>query len=145
MESNNLIAKAEAKIRAGVEKVWDALTNPEMIKQYMMGAMVNSNWTEGSSITWKGDFNGKPYEDKGWIIQSIPGKKLKYSHFSPLSGAEDKPENYHIVTIDLKQTENQVLVSLSQDKNKNEEEKGHSEKNWQMMLDKLKQILEAGI
>src|SRR3712207_3761127 len=95
----NLIAKASVTINASSEKVWDALVNPEAIKQYMFGTNVVSGWREGSPIIWRGEWQGKPYEDKGVILRFKPGRGLQYSHFSPLSGLPDKPESYHTVTI----------------------------------------------
>jgi uncharacterized protein YndB with AHSA1/START domain len=59
MESNNLIAKAQRTVNASIDKVWNALTNPEMIQQYMFGAKVKSDWEERSKITWKGEWKGK--------------------------------------------------------------------------------------
>ena len=139
----NLVAKAQTTIKAPKARVWDALTNPEKIKKYMFGSTVTSAWKEGSPITWKGEFNGKKYEDKGTILQMKPERLLQYSHFSPLSGAPDKPENYHTVTIELAGEGDQTKVSLAQDKNATEEAREHSEKNWTMMLDGLKKIAEG--
>lgn len=139
----NLIAKASINIHAPNERVWNALVNPEAVKQYMFGTNVVSSWREGSAITWKGEWQGKPYEDKGMILQLKPGRTLQYSHFSPLSGQPDKPENYHTVTIELSGEGNQTHVSLSQDKNSTEEERDHSQKNWEMMLTAMKEFLEG--
>src|SRR5687767_14694031 len=97
----NLIAKATSTIDVPVTRVWDALVTPQTIKQYMFGTNVTSNWKEGSPITWKGEWQGRAYEDKGVILQFKPQKRLQFSHFSPLTGQPDKPENYHTVTIDL--------------------------------------------
>ena len=69
-------------------------------------------------------------------------KSLQYSHFSPLSGLHDNPENYHIVTIDLEEKDEQTNVTLTQDNNINEKDRDHSEKNWKMMLASLKKLLE---
>ena len=143
METVNLIARAEIKINAPFEKVWDALINPAMIKKYMFGATVESEWKEGSKIIWKGEWEGKPYEDKGVILQLKPKHLLQYTHFSPLSGEEDKPENYHTVTIELTSEGNTTNVTLSQDHNHSEESMKHSEKNWKMMLEGLKKVMEA--
>jgi len=115
---------------------------PEAIKQYMFGANVISDWREGSPIVWKGEWQGKSYEDKGVILRIKPGRMIRYSHFSPLSGLPDKPENYHTVTIELSAEGNQTHVSLNQDNNPTEEARAHSEKNWRMMLSSLKKFLE---
>jgi uncharacterized protein YndB with AHSA1/START domain len=138
----NLTAKASIKINAAGIKVWDGLTNPSIIKKYMMGAKVDSDWKKGSSITWKGEFKGKPYEDKGKILEIEPHTKLKYSHFSPMSGEKDVPENYHTVTINLSGDEKQTMVILTQDKNHSEKENEESQKNWKMMLEGLKKVFE---
>jgi len=73
---------------------------------------------------------------------SEPQHVLEYSHFSPLSGQPDLPENYHTVTIELIGQGEQTKVKLSQDNNPSDEARQHSEKNWQMMLDSLKELLE---
>jgi uncharacterized protein YndB with AHSA1/START domain len=138
----NLIAKAEIRINATADRVWGALVTPEAIKQYMFGTNVVSEWEEGSSITWKGEWQGRPYEDKGVILKFQPRRTIEYSHFSPLSGLPDKPENYHTVTIDLSAEGSQTHVSLTQDNNATEEARAHSEKNWGMMLAAMKKFLE---
>jgi len=138
----NLIAKATININASNERVWDALVNPDAIKQYMFGTNVVSDWREGSPIIWKGEWLGKPYEDKGKILQFEPEHKIQYSHFSPLSGVPDKPENYHTVTVELSADGNQTHVLLTQDNNANDEERKESEKNWKMMLTGLKKFVE---
>ena len=142
MIAANNIAKAETTINASVEKVWNALTDPGMIKQYMFGTTVISDWKEGSKIIWKGEWEGRNYEDKGKILLFEPKKSLQYSHFSPLSGLSDSPENYHIVTIDLEEKDKQTIVTLTQTNNADEKTKGDSEKNWKMMLASLKKLLE---
>ena len=140
--ATSYIAKAKIIINASADKVWNALVNPHMIKKYMFGTTVNSDWKEGSRISWKGEWEGKPYEDKGVILRLRPNEKLQYSHFSPISGLDDIPENYHIVTIELAEKDKQTTVILTQDNNANEKERVHSEKNWMTMLNNLKKLLE---
>ena len=138
----NLIAKASIDINAPRERVWNALVEPAAIKQYMYGTNVVSDWREGGSIIWKGEWQGKAYEDKGVILQLDPGQTLKYSHFSPLSGLPDRPENYHTVTVQLVGAGKRTHVSLSQDGNGSEDERSHSQKNWEGMLAGLKAFVE---
>jgi uncharacterized protein YndB with AHSA1/START domain len=140
---NPYIAKAQVEINAPIANVWNALVNPEMIKQYMFGTNAVSDWKEGAPIVWKGMWEGKPYEDKGVILKEQPEHLLQFSHFSPLSGQPDVPENYHTVTIELSTRGTGTLVRLSQDNNSTEEEREHSERNWGTMLDSLKKFLEA--
>ncbi|GIW61908.1 MAG: hypothetical protein KatS3mg089_0760 [Patescibacteria group bacterium] len=108
----------------------------------MFGTNVVSDWQVGSSIVWKGEWQGKSYEDKGKILKFEKERKLQYTHFSPLTGKPDVPENYHTVTIELSNNGSQTTVRLSQDNNETEEARQHSEKNWRMMLEGLKKLLE---
>lgn len=140
--SKNLVAKVITSVGAKKSKVWEALVTSDAIKQYMFGADVESDWRKGSKIIWKGEVKGKKYEDKGVILKIEPGQTLQYSHFSPLSGEPDKPENYHIVTIDLSVSGSKTEVSLSQDNNSDEEARTESEKNWGTMLEGLKKYVE---
>ena len=144
MESKNLIAKAEININAPIDDVWDALVNPVTINKYMFGTTVTSDWKEGSKITWKGEWKGKPYEDKGYITQLIPGKMIQYTHYSPLSGLPDVPENYTtLVTVSLNEKNGGTHVELTQTNNPDEDAKEHSEENWNMMLKGMKKVVEG--
>jgi uncharacterized protein YndB with AHSA1/START domain len=140
--STDHIARADIAINATKADVWTALVTPSAIKQYMFGADVVSDWTEGSGIVWKGEWQGKRYEDKGVIRRLEPGRKLQYTHYSPLSGLPDTPENYHTVTIELTVTGLPTNVVLTQDNNPTEEARAHSEQNWRTMLAKLKEYVE---
>jgi len=138
-----LVASARVGIDAPIATVWDALVNPKVIKQYMFGTDVVSEWKEGSRITWRGAWQGRAYEDKGEILELKAGRLISYSHYSPLSGLADAPENYHVVTIELSAKGGGTAVSLSQDNNPTEEARLHSQRNWEAMLLSLKKLLEG--
>jgi uncharacterized protein YndB with AHSA1/START domain len=140
--AENLTATASTTIDAPTSEVWEALVTPEAIKEYMFGTNVTSEWREGSRIVWKGEWQGREYEDKGVILKYEPDRVLQYSHFSPLSGVPDVQENYHTVTIKLDDAGERTRVVLTQDKNATEEEREHSQKNWEMMLKGLKKYVE---
>ena len=137
-----LVAEASISMGVPIEKVWDALTNPEVIRQYMFGTKVISKWKEGSPIVWKGIWQERNYEDRGVILKLKQNSLIQYSHFSPLSGEADLPQNYHTVTIKLTQDKLRTIVSLSQDNNPTKKAREHSEKNWKIMLEGLKKLLE---
>ena len=138
-----LVAKASVTVDAPKARVWDALVNPETIKEYMFGTTVVSDWREGRPIVWKGEWQGKAYEDKGVILRMEALRMLQYSHFSPLSGLADAPENYHRVTIELSDEGTNTRISLAQDNNATEDAREHSERNWGTMLASLKRLLET--
>lgn len=137
------VAVATVTIDAPRERVWKALVTPSQITQYMFGTNVQSDFQPDSPITWKGEWKGKPYEDKGRILEARAGERLRYTHFSPLAGLPDKPENYHVVTIDLGGEGSSTRVTLSQDNNPSDQARRESEKNWTAMLNALKRLLET--
>jgi uncharacterized protein YndB with AHSA1/START domain len=138
------VATAQCEIDAQPEDVWDALTNPARIREYMFGSEVSTDWKPGSPITWKGEFEGKAFEDKGEIISFEPGRRLEVTHFSPLTGQDDRPENYHRVRYELQPANGGTVVRLTQDNSSSAEEAEHSGATWQMMLDSLKKVVEQG-
>jgi uncharacterized protein YndB with AHSA1/START domain len=141
MSPADLVAKASTVIDAAKEEVWAALTDPELISRYMFGTRVSTDWGMGSPITWAGEWEGKSYEDKGTVREVRPPQILEYSHFGPLSGMPELPEN-HTVRIEVMGDDGVTRVILTQDNNDTSEARDHSEKNWQSMLDGLKEVVE---
>ncbi len=139
----NLIAIASTTIKAPASRVWDAITRPELIKQYLFGSDVVTDWKVGSPIYYRGQWQGRPFEDKGTVLEVEPRKRLVCTHWSPLSGVADVPENYHTVTYLLEERDGNTTITIMQDHNASEEEKMHSEQNWQMALANLKKLVES--
>ncbi|MEP7143929.1 MAG: SRPBCC family protein [Ferruginibacter sp.] len=137
-----LIAKTSISVDATPAQVWKALTTPQLVKKYLMGTDVSTDWKEGSPVTYSGEFEGKKYQDKGIIKKVVPGKILQSTYWSSMAGKPDKPENYNLVTYKLSKRNGKTIISLSQDNNATEKEKEHSTQNWKMVLKKLKEVVE---
>ncbi len=130
-------------INAASARVWEALTTPEIIKQYMFGAEAVSNWQPGSSLVYKGQWEGQPFEDKGVILEISPAKLLKTSFYSALSGLEDKPENYSTITYQLNsEADGRTTLTVTQDNNPTQAAADQTGRNWEMTLGQIKQLLE---
>jgi uncharacterized protein YndB with AHSA1/START domain len=137
------VATARIDITAPAGRVWTALVDPEQIKQYMFGSQVVTDWQVGSPIVWKGEYEGKPYEDKGVVLEYAEPSRLSVSHFSPMSGQHDVPENYHTLLYTLASDGAVTTVSLSQDNNANQEEADRATEIWQQLLTALRQHVEG--
>jgi uncharacterized protein YndB with AHSA1/START domain len=137
-----LVARQSIIIHAPPAQVWKALTDPEMIKEYLFGTRVSTDWKTGSPIRYRGVWEGKSYEDKGTVLRIVPGRLLVTSFWSSLAGLPDVPENYKTVAYELAAENGRTRLTLSQDNNATEEEKAHSEGNWRMVLEGLKKIVE---
>ena len=136
-------AVSTVAIDAPKAKVWDALTNPAKVKQYMHGTNLATDWNVGSPITWTGDWKGESYVDKGTVLEIEPEKLLKYTHWSPMGGSADKPENYHGVTFDLAEKGGKTILTLTQDNNATQATADRMAKdNWGPMLEGLKDTAE---
>lgn len=141
--NDDFTAVASTSISAPAEVVWDAFLNPEAVQLFMFGARVSSDWHEGHPIKWSGTWKGKAYEDKGTVMRVKPLRLLQFSHFSTLSGKPDRPENYHVVTIELTAQDHHTDVKITQERNDSREMKVRSEANWNQMLSQLKNLLDS--
>jgi uncharacterized protein YndB with AHSA1/START domain len=140
--SESLVAKRSVTVHADAAKVWDALTNPEMIKQYLYGTRAFSDWKEGSSITYEGVWQGKSYKDKGVVKKIEPRRILVTTYWSALSGLPDLPENYSTVTYALSERDGETTLTVTTDNIDTKESVDHTEANWNSVLEKLKELLE---
>ena len=140
--NNNFVAKATITINAPATRVWDALTQPELIKEYLFGTKVTSDWRVGSPIVYEGIWDGKPYKDKGKVLLVEPGKLLVSTFWSSLSGVPDVPENYQTVRYELSDEGNGTRVTVTQDNNATQADADHSAQNWKMVLEGMKKAIE---
>jgi hypothetical protein len=108
----------------------------------MFGTDVETDRTVGGSIVWRGEWEGRPYEDKG-EVEVEPPRRLRVTHYSPLTGQPDIPENYHTVTYDLTEHEGATRLRLSQDNNPSQAAAEHSRANWELMLRTLEGHVES--
>lgn len=135
-----ITAQAHCTLDASADQVWRALTDPKTFGKVFMGAKVETDFKVGSSIRFKGEFKGKPYEDKGEILEAQARRRLSFSHYSPMSGQPDTPANYHVVTFELVAVGQGTQVTLRQSnleggvKVSDKEHRGDYEKTWAGVL-----------
>lgn len=143
-----LTARVEKTIHAPISEVWEALTDTKKLKKFFFGADIETDWQVGSEIKMRGQFKGKPYEDKGAVLIDEPMHILSFSHFSPLLGQPDEPENYHVVTIVLDpESDQETHVELMQSnltggvRDSDVKNKAEYEKNWNQVLEGLEKLV----
>ena len=128
-------------IKSTIEKVWEALTNKEMTKQYYYGMELKSDLKEGSKI----EYHGKNKEGEhyipvaGEIVEIIPNKKL--SHTFTFIHSDDKPSR---ATYEIEESEGLVKLTLTHDQFEGETETYNSvREGWPLILSGLKTYLET--
>lgn len=149
--SQPLIVRSSINIQAPAAKVWDALTNPEQTKKYMFGCAALSDWTVGSPLIWKGNFNGvELIAVKGSVTGIRPGQFLAYTTIDPNSSIADIPENYVTVTYTLTEKDGHTLLEVTQgdfatvaDGEKRYTETYNNGEGWNPILVEIKKLVEA--
>jgi uncharacterized protein YndB with AHSA1/START domain len=95
--------------------VWQALTQPHLMKQWMgepeMNIEVQTDWGMNSPIIIKG-FHHARFENKGMVLEFEENKKLAYTHLSSMSRLEDIPVNYSVIQFELKPAEGKTELVL---------------------------------
>ncbi len=143
MAKESFVAEKSISINAPVQAVWQALTDPELVKQYMHGTTMKTGWEVGSPITWEGEWNGNSYQDKGTVLAYEPERLLSTTHWSSMGGTEDKPENYHTVTYVLAGYDGATTLTVRQDNNASQEDADNmAENNWGPVLQGVKSVAE---
>ena len=111
-----MIVKNSITINADAVKVWDVLTNPTQTKKYMFGCQTVSDWQPGSALLWKGMYEGEEMVFvKGYILEIVPKRLLKYSVIDPNAVYPDSPENYLSVEYKLENKNGAMLLTVIQD------------------------------
>ena len=136
-------AQVTRTVHAPAQAVWEALTDARRVGALFMGSKVETDFQVGSPITFKGEFKGKAFEDRGEILDVEKGRRLSFSHYSGMSGAPDRPENYHVVTFELEPEREATRVTLTQSnltggvRPSDVEHRADYEKTWSAVLDGL--------
>src|SRR3954469_1079280 len=139
---NPFKGSAEVVIKSNRQHVWKALVTPEIIKRYFYGTNLKTEWQVGGPIIFQGEYQGTSYEDKGTVMAFEPEKLIRYNYWSSMSGIEEKPENYMVLTYSLLEVEGGTKVTIGQENIPTAEMKEHSVENWKKVLAQLKMLVE---
>ena len=138
-------ASTSVDINASPTAVWRALTDPALIARYMHGTTVETDWSEGSPVTWRGEWKGTSYEDKGEVVTFDPPRRMALTHWSPLTGEPDVPANYHHVGYDLEAIgDGRTRLTLTHGNSPTQEAADTMVSNgWRPTLEAIKQVVEG--
>lgn len=138
-------AIVQRTIHAPTAKVWEGLTLPELVKQYFFGTQLITTWQPGTPIYFRGEWEGKPYEDKGTVLKFMSEKMLQYDYFSSWSDLEDRPENYQNIIYRVKSKGSSTVLTITQRNIDTLEKKVHSVHSWGILTKELKKLMESYI
>jgi uncharacterized protein YndB with AHSA1/START domain len=135
------IIEYKTTVNAPIDRVWEALTKPEIVKLYFFGSELVTSWKVGEPIIFQGEWEGQKYQDKGEVLEYEHNKRLAYSYLSNWSGKDDKPENYLWVCYEVSPSGSHTELTIYQS-NYDEERAKHSEGNWASIVDEMRKIVE---
>ncbi len=141
--TTDLTINKTINITADKSKIWEALTNPELIKQYLLGANVKSDWKVGDKIIYSGKFNGIEFRDEGEINILDFEKQFQYSYWSANHGTENIPENHVIISYNITPTNGGTKLELTQTNYKSKEIVEGMNHIWDLILGNLKKLVET--
>jgi uncharacterized protein YndB with AHSA1/START domain len=104
--------RASIKINATVEKVFEALTQPMLVKQWQFGRRMTTTWEPGSTIRFATHSGGKSTEQWGTVLEFRENELISYNLFTPLPGVEDEPQNYCTTSYIISEEDAGVKVEL---------------------------------
>ena len=134
--------RSSTTIAAPIGRVWQAITTPSEMKQWFFGVETEADWRPGGRLIHRGEYQGKPYIDKGEILEIEPPRRLVHTHWSDVSGRPDSPENYQVVAWDLTPDAGGTEVVITERNLPSDEAAKTSEQGWASALSSLKRLLE---
>jgi uncharacterized protein YndB with AHSA1/START domain len=129
-------------IRTTPKELWRALTTPEFIGQYWLGATAEAEWKKGGA--WKLVFPDGRVADSGEIVDFEPERLLAIKWRNEWS-AEYKAEGWSMCTMELEQVDQAVKLTVSHTmERENAKFIGAVGGGWPRILSNLKSLLETG-
>lgn len=139
LEDKMMMKVFEIYIKTTPERLWQALTDTEMRRKYTFGAVVTSDWTQGSRYESRGHGN---LIFEGENLEVDPPRRLVQS-FTALWGEDVKSEGTSRVTYEIEPIGDSCKLTVTHDQLR-EGANAQLYGGWPMVLSGLKTLLETG-
>jgi len=135
-------SKSTITINKPAKYVWEALIQPELIKQWQYGSQLTTSWKIGEPIKFHNEWQGQSFDQWGKVLEYEPNSKIKYSLFAPRPDLKDVPENYFYMTYLLDQNVDSTILTIIQDDPRPSLELSDDSDAGNAILNSLKQLVE---
>ena len=139
LENHTMQKEFEIYIKTTPERLWQAITDPEMRRKYNFGVIVSSTWTKGSRYQGLG---GDMPIFEGVNLEVNPPRRLVQS-YQALWGEDVKSEGTSRVTWEIEPVGDSCLLKVTHDQLR-EGANAQLYGGWPMVLSGLKTLLETG-
>jgi len=129
-------------IKTTKEKLWDALTNPEMTSQYYFGSKIRTDLKKGSSIEFirKDEKGEETILVSGVVGEVIPNKRLVYTF-----DYHNYEDSTSMVAFDIEETDLGLKLTVIHDHFESETATYKEVfEGWPYIISGLKTLLETG-
>ena len=127
-------------IAAPAEKVWQALTTGEFIRQYWPEWRFDTDWKAGSKVRYHWAENDKLYSE-GQVLESEPPHKLVFTW----PEHEARPDAIsELITWEIAQHSPSVVILKLTHENLTDEWYQGVSSGWPMIISSIKTLLETG-
>jgi uncharacterized protein YndB with AHSA1/START domain len=141
LEEKTMEKVFEIYIKTTPERLWEAITDPDLRRKYSFGVGVESDWTPGSHYVARHSQASGPISE-GENLEVDPPRRLVQS-FNALWGEEVESEGTSRVTWEIEQVADSCRLVVTHDQLR---EGAHDQLygGWPMILSGLKTLLETG-
>ena len=140
IEGAGALTVFEIYIKTTPERLWEAITDPEMRAKYSFGVRTESDWSPGSS--YKASVPGVIDIAAGENLEVDPPRRLVQS-FNALWSDEVKAEGASRVTWEIEPVGDSCRLTVTHDQLR-EDANPELYGGWPMILSGLKTLLETG-
>jgi uncharacterized protein YndB with AHSA1/START domain len=129
-------------IRTTPEELWRALTTPEFMARYWLGAKAEAEWRKGGA--WKLVFPDGRVADEGEILDFEPPRLLAIKWRNAWN-PEFRDEGWSVCTMEIEAVDQAVKLTVSHTmERENAKFIGAVGGGWPRILSNLKSLLETG-
>ena len=101
-------------IAAPIDRVWAAVTQPELVQRWQYGSQIITNWQVGEPIRFVSQWEGQRFEQWGTVLFFEAPHELSYSLFAPRPDLDDVPQNYFTMTYSLSSVGDRTRLTIVQ-------------------------------
>lgn len=139
--NQKLSATRSIEIFAHIDKVWNALIHPDLMKTYFFASKIEADWSEDGEIKMEVNREGGTVIQKGKVLEIKPKEKVKYKFWK--DPQEQPEENYIIVSYQLENVSAaSVKLIWSEEGFADEPQKDRKENELPKILNQIKLIVE---
>ncbi len=131
----------EIEIKSTPERIWEAITSPDLTRRYFHDTAIRSDWRNGSKVVWENPDGTSASE--GEVIECEPPCRLVTS-WSSLWAPELASETPSRVTWEIEERASSCLLRLIHDKLEGARKTHDVVKNgWPGIIEGLRACVEA--